>query len=363
MVKVRVENTSVSARGYSKQYKDRLLAGRDALMIWFVQNYGPLQDLPRHAAHVDRVLCDYVNAVRVQGCELWVAKHALLYAQAEKRTLRHKLPLAWDAISVWQNSRPTYNRFPVPLLLLKAMFAVALNNTLIYVREAQAYVAVAILIRVAFWGLLRPMEFLSLTVRDILIAENQDGVLTAILALVAPKNRLFFGKHQYVIISEAGTVKWLQWYIVGRPPAQKLWPFARKRFVTIWQRLLQDLDLSALPLTLACLRPGGVTHLITRGADIGRLKFLGRWRSEISMHAYVQEAVAHAVWMQMSPQVQEKLRAICDATAHCWVLPPLLATAALFTWRLPSQRCPPGGRPPGWHFGRNSLPPQSTKQR
>jgi nitrate reductase NapE component len=142
MVRVLVEKIFVGARGYSKQYKDRLLARRVSLMIWFVQNCGPLQDLPRHAAHVDRVLCDYINANRIQGGELWAAKHALLHAQAEKRTLRHKLPLAWDAIAVWQNSRPTYNRRAKPAwrALWEKQFATIVNEaTLTCIRTLPAY--------------------------------------------------------------------------------------------------------------------------------------------------------------------------------------------------------------------------------
>ena len=40
------------------------------------------------------------------------------------------------------------------------------------------------------------------------------------------------------------------------------------------------------------MRAGGATELIIRGDDIGRIQFLGRWRSNAILQAYIQEAVS-----------------------------------------------------------------------
>jgi hypothetical protein len=155
----------------------------------------------------DQVLCNYLNDQHESDPPFWLAKHAILFTQTCWRSLRSKLPRAWDVLRSWQQTRSTGTRKPMPFLLARALFSASLNEALLRPAEAAAFIGFAVLMRVTFWALLRPGEMFRLTVGDCMFSDTLGSVVSAVIALACPKTRNFGGRHQYCIIYDLETIE------------------------------------------------------------------------------------------------------------------------------------------------------------
>ena len=84
----------------------------------------------------------------------------------------------------------------------------------------------------------------------------------------------------------------MRWLLEGLPPGVKVWPSTLQSFRAMFRTVLEKARLT-LPLTPGSLRAGGATWLVTSGTEIARIRFLGRWKSDTGLAAYIQEAVYH----------------------------------------------------------------------
>ena len=97
--------------------------------------------------------------------------------------------------------------------------------------KSRRWVTMGILIRLMFYGLLRPGEAFRLRPMDVTFTIGPDGGRIAIVAIVSPKTAKVIGagRVQSVVIYDLGTVRWLQYLSVSSQ---------RKTHLVILQRSL-----------------------------------------------------------------------------------------------------------------------------
>ena len=91
----------------------------------------------------------------------------------------------------------------------------------------------AVIMRLAFHGLLRISEALALVVEDIVLPSGIVSGRSMVLAIRLPKNRRYAGRAQFVTISDEGCIEWTRWLMKDMIPGSKLWPSASQFFVKI----------------------------------------------------------------------------------------------------------------------------------
>ena len=210
----------------------------------------------------------------------------------------------------------------MPLELLNAVFVyawlAALENPLI----ASELITCVILARVGFLGLLRPVEIARLVREDVRLPTLASQSSVALLALRGPKNRRYMGRAQFSVLRDPAAVAWLAWLCEGLPPGAPLWPHTQAHFSKVFKGLLYRMGLQSLGLTAGSLRPGGTTSLFLEGFPVDYIKYLGRWKSEQSLAVYVQEAMAHLVWLRMSDDDNLFVQALIAAHPQVLRAPP-----------------------------------------
>ena len=93
--------------------------------------------------------------------------------------------------------------------------AVTLSWGLDDASEASFLLTMAPLLKLAFFGLLRPGEALNLRARDVRVPRGPWDRMVAVLAIRSPKTRRFMGRAQYSVIYDVSTVRWLSWLRSG----------------------------------------------------------------------------------------------------------------------------------------------------
>ena len=197
------------------------------------------------------------------------------------RFTRGLLPRAWDCLTSWQQKLPSSHRLPLTILLLRVLFIVAISQGLEDFQPAYLLIPGAVLLRVGYFGLLRPRELLAIRAKHVSFGEDGQQSI-AIIAIMKPKTRKLFGKTQFAIIYEPGTVAWLKWLVDDMHPDARLWPSTRFAFNKLFYNLLQRLGLSRLHITPGCLWAG-------------RLQFMSRGMQGGSLGACMQEAMSMLV--------------------------------------------------------------------
>ena len=148
----RLQETRLEAQRTSAVYRGRLRRGLALFLSWCLA-WGQVDTPPwQDETAMDQLLCNFVNWCKEGRVEFWLAKHAVLSVQTKWRTLRRRIPRAWDCLRSWGGMRSWGNRVPLSERLLKFLFAVCLSWGLEGGREAGYYICFAVLIRVGFSG-------------------------------------------------------------------------------------------------------------------------------------------------------------------------------------------------------------------
>ena len=94
------------------------------------------------------------------------------------------------------------SRAPLPEEIVVALFCSCLDGALEHPERALHMISAAVLFRVAFYGLLRPIEMLSLRFGDLRF--HSDAAAKSVKAIIAirnPKSRRSMGLAQFVVRS------------------------------------------------------------------------------------------------------------------------------------------------------------------
>ena len=215
--------------------------------------------------------------------------------------------------------------------ILRYIFIVCVSWALERTDASMHLFCMAVSIRVAFFALLRPGELLGLKGWDIRLPSVFEAVCSAVLAIRSPKTKHRHGRVQFALLQDEGTLRWLRWLVDQLPTRARLWPVGRDKFVSLFRQLLRRCGLERLGLSPSSLRAGGATRLVLLGCDLGRVKFLGRWQSEKTLAAYIQEAGAHLTWLRLGPLEQSTIQQVLLEGHSVWEGPPALSWPLLFS--------------------------------
>ena len=330
-------STALEERRVGKVYKGRLEAGLDLLFEWLTKS-APRVALSLPSGKIDFLILDqyvasFVNSCHEEKLSFHLVKHAILGLQTRYRYVRGHLPRSWDCLSAWEDSRPRGHRTPLTLELVRYLFTVAVSWSLEDRARAALLLPLAVLLLVGFEGLLRPGELVGLRRGDILLPRPHSLSKNVVIAIRSPKNRKYFGRQQFVTITDPMCIRWLSWLIELLPSPVKLWPSSPSVFRATFQTLVKRGGLTGHRFTPAGLRAGGATHLVAMGMDLSRVQFLGRWRAHQTMAIYVQEATAELVLMQISGPMSQCISAVLQEAADSLLQPPRLPWGAFFSRR------------------------------
>ena len=285
------------------------------------------------------MLTVYIQSCHDSGIKQSIPQHAVLAIQKTLQ-LRRKLPRCWNSLKAWQLSLPSAHRTPLPLDFLQVLFATALEAYLAG-SISPLLLPFAVLIRAGFFALLRPLEIITLKRRDVWVGTTAVGEPIAVLVLRNPKNRASMGLNQFVVLHEVGSVLWLEWLMVDLHPDANLWPSSAGRLRSLFASVLKHAGLGEAKFTPGCLRPGGATWRFIQGTSVAELQFIGRWKSLHSLTSYIQEAMCHMVWLQLSHAQQLNVAQVVAGTAAVWSSPPGCTRTAFgplpLGWRRPPR--------------------------
>ena len=298
---------NLKASRASHVYRTRLKNCWDHVLLFLVSRGTSFEDIVHHPEQVDSTLEKCVNHAFRTGIQFWVAKHAVLYAQFHHPSLRFRLPSAWAALKGWQERKQTRTRLPMHRQILLILFLEGLDKAMTEPNslKAKAYLLVAVLSRLAFMALLRPVEFLKMRRMDFAAIRRFGEKLVAIVTVAVPKTKATAGKTQFAMVHDVSTILWCEYAFQNLKADELVWPFGRQAFVVVFKELLATVGAGHIPYTLGSLRPGGATDLFLSLCPVDRIKFLGGWNSLSSLSSYLQEAASTFAWNQLAPSAQK----------------------------------------------------------
>jgi hypothetical protein len=283
------------------------------------------------------LLAQYVQHCFDSGIAHWHARYVVVAVQTVGRHLKGHLRRAWDAVAAWHALQPIRSRLPLPLLVAENLALVLARQGCRRHNDGELYWCVAILVRLAFWGLCRPGEVLKLTVGDVCIPVV-DSPEPLVIAIRFPKNRGALGRVQFRIIEDPGSISWCRWFLADLPSDHVIWPSSAVVFRRLFDWGLDILHLGHIKYTPASLRPGGTTHLFKCGVPLSTIKYRGGWAADRTLGCYVQEGMAALVWNSLPMEVSDALRAAAAADQDLLTAPPHVPWQSVFVRRRRSSR-------------------------
>jgi hypothetical protein len=217
--------------------------------------------------------------------------------------LAKEIPRTSRALKGWNLAAPPQQRMPVPIEVLSAIMGVFLQRGS---RES------ALRLFIQFVTYMRPGECSQLLVKQLVRPQgsvNQSFNFWAILLhpmedLTPGKTGIFDGS--VVLDSDLWVNVFLERLVHGKDPLQPLWSIPHGTFRDQFNKIISQLQLDPLGLTLYALRHGGATHdVLARRRPILEVKQRGRWSSDSSLKRYVKEARLQAELSKVPRSIKE----------------------------------------------------------
>ena len=188
--------------------------------------------------------------------------------------------------------------------------------------------------RLGFFGLLRPTELLTLTVRQLGMPDSilLGGGEAIVILIFRPKTRRYLGRRQFSMVNDPDTLEWARWFLDGLNPDQRIFQGSPAELRNILKEALNFLGLDGLGLTLAGLRTGGATYIFRKDQNVGVLQFLGRWRAANTLHHYLQEGMSAHILANLSAESELLLRSL-SRRLETIQKPPPVADPVLIPWK------------------------------
>ena len=121
------DQTILERQRYSQIYLQRLDKGLSHFVEWLVLQGIHVAWREDAAKDLDALLARYIQHCQDASINSWVPKHTVLGLQ-HRLNWRHRLPRAWACMKSWKMEQPLKHRTPMPLVLVKACFALGLNS-------------------------------------------------------------------------------------------------------------------------------------------------------------------------------------------------------------------------------------------
>ena len=217
-------------------------------------------------------------------------------------------------LDTWLALEPCSVHPPMPVLILRAMVGTSVT---------WGWYHMAALLLIAFYGLLRPCEFLSAKLNHIMWPEDHQGGHHIFLQVMEPKTRARGPHHQHVKIDEGLVVDFLQnarqhWRQDGY-----IWPGSARAFQKRFKMLVASVCGSEHVVLPSSLRPGGATFVFeASGEDLLRTMWRGRWQQPRMLGHYVQQLGCVRTLQKLPPPHRSRLdewnAIFFEVISSCW---------------------------------------------
>ena len=187
---------------------------------------------------------------------------------------------AWRVVKTWERLEPHTVRTPLPYSIYRAARATAL---------AWGWARLAMILHIAYFCLLRPVEIFGLKRSDVWIRSTPDGT-ELLVRLARTKSWARRSRSQYAKLDACFACACSNLFLRSMPDTARLWPGSPAAFGLRYQKLLDAVLRTPHPFTAASLRTGGATMLFREWReDLPRLCWRGRWTDPATLWHYVQE--------------------------------------------------------------------------
>eukprot|EP00438_Fugacium_kawagutii_P029195 Skav203076 [mRNA] locus=scaffold2182:29521:36002:+ [translate_table: standard] len=251
-------------------------------------------------------------------------------AVASRRpVLRRSLQQAWDLAFMWGSYEPTEHHTGMPFQVLLSVLSVML---------VWGWRIEAACIALSWGSLLRIGEVFQAVREDLVLPSDVAGSIQHVLIRIRePKTRFRAAKHQTGKMEQPDLITVVELGFKDLSRGQPLWPFSGATLRQRFSKVLQALGLPHRPgqrpkaLTLASLRAGGATWLITATESADLVQRRGRWVSRKVMEVYLQEVGAASYLSDLSKDVRQHILTAME------MFPEVLVAAQRFTtFHIPS---------------------------
>eukprot|EP00438_Fugacium_kawagutii_P006828 Skav227026 [mRNA] locus=scaffold456:236256:249187:+ [translate_table: standard] len=224
--------------------------------------------LPANKAHMDPLVCEYIEELWSSGQGRALACDTLAGLQDQQPNLKHLLPGAWRLLKTWHVNEVPNRAPPLPEHVVHAMVGYA---------HFHGHHAFAVSLLVGFYGMLRTGELLQLKPSHVMTAGEHKP---AVVSLGFTKGGLRHGAAERVVLGHDALRFLLQWKSIASPagnltPSPATW---RKLFNTT----LEALKLDQFQFRPYSLRRGGATFWFQKHQSMDKLLVQGRWHTQKS---------------------------------------------------------------------------------
>ena len=235
---------------------------------------------------------------------------AILAVADLERSLRHTLQSAWDMATTWQAITPAENHVPTPPVVLLALVGLSLTWNW---RSMCAYLLLA------FTGMLRPGEALTLRRQDILLPRDLMSNRRCFYIIVQrPKMRRVAARREHVRVQDPFVLQVMEHWLDGIDASSRLFPISAAYLRVLHDHLVSFFGIPCLDgigLTPASHRAGGATHMFHECNSIDTVRWHGRWAcTSRTLEVYVQEVAALNVLPGLSADARDRIAFMARAS-------------------------------------------------
>ena len=266
---------------------------------------------PPDVDQLNRILCDFGRWLFTEGKPYYHFSETINAITCKRPVVRRSLQQSWDLAFMWGSHEPAEHHIAMSFQVLVALIAGAWSWG--WKREAACFA-------LAWGALLRIGEVLAAFRSDLVLPSDVGHSVDFIfLRLKEPKTRYRAARHQAGKLEQADLIEVVRIGFAGLSPNERLWNFSGSTLRARLTKLLGRLGLPTQtgdypkPLSLASLRPGGATHLMSVCESAELVRRRGRWASFRVMEIYLQEVAASTYLNQVPPSARAKVLAGLDA--------------------------------------------------
>eukprot|EP00438_Fugacium_kawagutii_P016043 Skav232582 [mRNA] locus=scaffold932:80382:86688:- [translate_table: standard] len=273
---------------------------------------------PPNLDEINKILVDFGRWLFREGKPYYHYSETINAISSRRPVLRRSLQQAWDLAFMWGSFEPTEHHVGMPFQVLLAMLSLML---------VWGWKTEAACIALSWGALLRIGEVFQAVREDLILPSDVSGSISYILIRIRePKTRFRSAKHQCGKMEQPDLMEVVELGFAHLKKGEPLWPLSastlRHRFSKVLQALRLPHRSGQRPkaLTLASLRAGGATWLITGTESADLVQRRGRWASRKVMEIYLQEVGAASYLNDLDKSVKT---CVLDAMA---LFPEVLAT-------------------------------------
>ena len=282
-IKVRKQLGTLKGLTVQPRTRERYQTCLDKFLDWLA---GEGLALPKRAQAMDHIVSDYLEFLWASGESKATANNTLAALQDKEPGLKRRLAGSWRLLKAWSTAEIPHRAPPMTLTVLDAMCGW-------FIMKEMPLMALSL--RVAFFGLLRTGELLSLKAKDIFIPSARGP---AVLSLGLTKAGARQGAAESVTLHEESVLAALCSWKRTAQSTQFLTPKPHQ-WRSLFASALEALRLTPLEFRPYSLRRGGATFWFNQHGSFDRLLVQGRWAASKTARIYLNDGLAQLADMTL----------------------------------------------------------------